>query len=123
MVGKPFTCKVCGKGFCHSGDLKVHMRTHTGEQPFTCTICGKGFSQKPFTCTICGKGFSQSGELKVHMRTHTGGKPFTCTVCGKGFTDCFVGCNMKALGCIVKITKYKKSERLSLYFVFVLYRL
>nr|XP_033466076.1 gastrula zinc finger protein XlCGF57.1-like [Epinephelus lanceolatus] len=96
---KPFSCSVCGKRFCRSGDVRTHMRFHTGERPFTCSECGKGFfksdalkghmrthtGERPFSCSECGKGFSLARALKTHTRTHTGEKPFGCSECGKRF--------------------------------------
>ena len=27
---RPYECKICGKGFCESGNLRKHMRVHQG---------------------------------------------------------------------------------------------
>ena len=40
---KPFTCKICKKGFKHSSTLKSHQLIHTGDKPFECNLCNKRF--------------------------------------------------------------------------------
>ena len=103
---KPYTCKICKKGFPRMTNLKRHIDSvHEGKKPYKCQRCDANFGQKSGMKKHLKvvhdeenpvSGFDYLIELSVndkeippkeHIESdHDGQKPFICTVCQKRFT-------------------------------------
>ena len=63
----------CENPFSDNTNLKIHLRTHTGEAPYQCSQCKRGFSQK--------------SNLKKHLSIHTGETCYQCNQYEKAFSQ------------------------------------
>ena len=59
-VIKPNKCNQCDYASAKEGNLKRHLKTHSGE--------------KPNKCIQCDYGSSYANHLRRHLKTHSGKK-------------------------------------------------
>ncbi|EDS26749.1 zinc finger protein 226 [Culex quinquefasciatus] len=96
---KNFCCQICNKSFKYNVQLRIHLRTHSGERPHACEICHRGFSQlsnlrshrkvvhskvKPYKCQLCLKSFTMLDSLTAHSLKCVKDK-YRCQLCSKSF--------------------------------------
>ena len=93
-------CTLCGYVSFNMGNVKRHIRTHTGEKPYRCDRCARRFTNPanllkhaathiaefPFHCRACFRGFSLKAEAVDH-ENHCQKRHYECHLCKK-FVTC-----------------------------------
>ena len=103
ILGKPFKCCVCCRGFSTKSEMKEHEMKHVPTSSrYTCATCSAKFVTRvqleghydsdsnecsPRKCEICDRKFIHGNHLKRHMTIHAGLKPFICPICDHEFNQ------------------------------------
>lgn len=99
---KPYCCETCGIRMSEMGNLKKHMKLHTGHKPYPCLYesCDRRFfgssertihmrrhmGEKPYKCDQCPDAFISKSQMTNHKRNrHSDYRPYNCTECGQSF--------------------------------------
>jgi len=102
---KRYQCPFCTVACSNIGQLRGHLRCHTGERPFACSVdgCSRKFARneeltrhkrihsgvRPFMCDTCQKTFGRKDHLRKHSKTHltpNEKKSYLCPVCNQGYS-------------------------------------
>ena len=95
-------CNQCRYASSNSGNLRIHLKIHSGEKSNKCKQCDYASSdthvlrthskmhsgEKSNKCKQCDYASSWAGSLKTHLRTHSGEKSNKCNRCAR-FEDTF----------------------------------
>ena len=94
-VIKSNKCNHCEYASSNTGNLRTHLKTHSGEKSNICNQCDYSSSyahhlrthlkthsgEKPNKCNQCDFTSVWAGNLTVHLKTHSGEKLNKCNQC------------------------------------------
>ncbi|XP_033726162.1 zinc finger protein 26-like isoform X2 [Pecten maximus] len=96
MLGMPFSCQGCGRGFQLETQLEEHYKKYLWNKTFKCKQNGNHHlnahtnevhqSMANFDCKHCGMNFRNENSYKEHFaKEHGEGNPFQCELCDRDF--------------------------------------
>ncbi|GIZ05352.1 histone-lysine N-methyltransferase PRDM9, partial [Caerostris extrusa] len=126
---KRHRCPECSYSTDNTGNLRVHLLTHSGEKPHTCDQCHKRFSKRTISartssCTRAKRGtsaapaekrFAREFDLRRHEGVQSGERPYRCSDCGKDFSQAIhlkrhQGCTHDRSPTRVRTAEYRSTE-------------
>ena len=95
VIISPQSCNQCEFSSSQTGDLRRHLKVHSGEKSNKCNQCEFSSSQtgdlrrhlkvhsgeKSNKCNQCDYASSRAGHLRRHLKVHSGEKPNKCNQC------------------------------------------